>query len=293
MWMDSFVLVLFLPVWLLWALTCAAIPLRCPANCEIYGIHRNTINRLNQECPSTDTFIKCSTSIWLTANGSLNVAFDGDSSAQALNDSLNSQQPGRFFFHHTQITYYGGVSEILSYIRYSCFNQDDCSRQYAQTMGSQLLSYQYSNLDKSIRPLIYDPNANSEYNFFTSNLTCLVNDSTTIVPCNTSCYYYSGLFQEQLQCWPSTLVGMHVYTQNAMPAPENTTISFDYNCNIQAPICNEQNVYDNMKTIVEDFFRNPPYISSSQKCKTHQTAFAMMFIFVFRHFCDQFDHSQD
>ncbi|CAF1333803.1 unnamed protein product, partial [Rotaria sp. Silwood1] len=199
---------------------------------------RSSLNRLFQECSTTDTFVKCSTSIWLNANGTLHVAFDGDSSEQAINESIVADEPGLFFYHHTQVTFYANATEIHVYVRKSCFDRDDCSREFAKQMGDQLLGYQYAILSQQLRPLIYDPQARSEFEFSTKNLTCLIDNNATIGPCNTSCYYILGFSQEQHRCWPSTLVGLHVYTEKALPAPINTTISFDYSCNTRTAICN-------------------------------------------------------
>jgi hypothetical protein len=278
---SSFWAVLLLSFWLVSSSICVVTTRRCPANCRVNGMQRNALNRFDQECSTTDTFVKCSTSLWLTADGTLNVAFDGDSSAEAINESLNSQVPGQFFYYHTQLTFYANVSEILAYVRYSCFDIDDCSREFAHKMGNQLLSYQYAELNRRVRPLIYDPEAESEIEFSTANLACVIDNNGTVAPCNTSCYYLSGFSQEQHKCWPSTLVGLHVYTQNALPVPVNATISIDYSCNTRTPICNGPHVWLNVTTIVNDFFRSSSYISSSARYNKSQFGLVMLILCIF------------
>jgi hypothetical protein len=277
---GSFLMVLLISLWLVPSLVCADNMHQCPGNCRVDSLQRNTLYRLKQECPSTDAFIKCYTSVWLNVDGTVDVAFYSDSSSQEINESLNSTLTSELFYHHTQITYYGNVSEVRVNVRKSCFDTDECSRMYAIKMADQLLGYQYTELDRRVRPLIYDPTANSEFQFITNNLTCFVDNNNTQAVCNTSCFYLSGFSQVQHYCWAGTIVGLHVYTEYALPAPINSTISFDYNCNTRTSICNGPDVNDNITNIVTDFFLNPPYIASSSICSQGQLGFIVLTTFI-------------
>ncbi|CAF4031867.1 unnamed protein product [Rotaria magnacalcarata] len=202
---------------------------RCPSKCTITGLNRNSFHRLEQDCPNSESFVKCSTSLWLIANGTLIVSFDGDSSAQAINESLTPSLFHKFFYHHTQVTFYANVSETQVNVRNACFDQDDCSRMFARKIANQLLGYHYVQLEESIKPIIYDPIPNTEIQFFTPNLQCAIDSMSTAIPCNTTCYVLSSSIQEQRLCWLGSLVSLHVYTENPLPVPMNTTITFGYN----------------------------------------------------------------
>jgi hypothetical protein len=277
---GSFLMLILISFWLVPSLICVNNTHRCPAECRVASLQRNTLHRLEDECPSTNAFIKCSTSLWLNVDGTVDVTFSGDSSAQAINESLDSQLASELFYHHTQISYYGNVSEIRVNVRNSCFDIDECSRIYAKKMADQLLGYQYSELDQRVQPLIYDPTANSEFQFFTHNLTCFVDDNSTTAVCNTSCFYLSGFSQVQHYCWAGTIVALHIYTEYALPAPANSTISLDYNCNTRTSICNGPDVNVNITDIVTTFFLNPPYIASSSTCSKSQLVFVILIIFI-------------
>ena len=254
---------------------------RCPSNCRVNDLQRSSLDRLYHACPSIETFVKCSARLWLTDNGTLNVIFDGDSSAQAINESLNSNMSTQFLYHHTQVSFYDNVTETIAYVRHSCFDRDECSREFANKMSNLLLSYHYAELGRRIRPLIYDPTAKTEIQFLTNNLTCVVDNSETVAPCNTSCIYLSGISEVQRQCWPSTLVGVNIYTHDSLPVPINASISIDYSCNTRMPICNGPNVQLNVTTIVNDFFRNPPYIKPNGTRRNHPPGLAMFLILIF------------
>ncbi|CAF2015928.1 unnamed protein product [Rotaria magnacalcarata] len=236
---------------------------RCPSKCTITGLNRNSFHRLEQDCPNSESFVKCSTSLWLIANGTLIVSFDGDSSAQAINESLTPSLFHKFFYHHTQVTFYANVSETQVNVRNACFDQDDCSRMFARKIANQLLGYHYVQLEESIKPIIYDPIPNTEIQFFTPNLQCAIDSMSTAIPCNTTCYVLSSSIQEQRLCWLGSLVSLHVYTENPLPVPMNKTITFGYNCNTLSSLCNGPEILHNVTQIVRNFFNNPPYIQVS------------------------------
>ena len=148
-------------------LFCLSPTYKCPNRCKVGGMQYNTLSRLQVECPSTNTFFKCSTSLWLNINGTVDAIFDGDLSAPSLNNSLAQNVSDPDFYHHTQIQYYQNVPEIRVYIHHSCANQDDCSRTFAEKMADQLLGYQFTQLDQRVRPFIYDATAKSETKFST------------------------------------------------------------------------------------------------------------------------------
>ena len=242
----------------------------CPAKCTVAGVTRSSLSRLEHDCPSTDRFVKCSISLWLVSDGTLTVMFDGDSSAQAINESLTPSSFDRFFYHHTQVNFYANKSELNVNVRNACFNQDDCSRIFAQKMADQLLGYQFIQLQEKIRPLIYDPLANTEIQFFTTDLRCSIgHGGGNEIPCNTTCYIFSSSAIEQRSCWLGSLVGLHVYTEHDLPAPRNTSITFSYNCNTREPLCNGPDVLANVTHIVNNFFYDPPYNPKSIACSTY------------------------
>lgn len=258
--------------------------LRCPSKCTINGVNRNTFSRIKQDCPNMESFVKCSTSLWFVADGNLTISFDGDSSAQAINESLIPSSFNNFFYHHTQVIFHGNSSETKVNIRNACFRQDDCSRIFASKMAEQLFSYHYVDLEESIKPLIYDSLANTEIQYFTPNLRCAISNISTGISCNTTCYVLSTPKEEQRLCWLGTIVGLHIYTENPLPVPINTTITLSYNCNTRDPLCNGPETLQNVTEIVQNFFYNAPnahILNSSIKHKIHSHFSILIFSILF------------
>ncbi|CAF3925925.1 unnamed protein product [Rotaria sp. Silwood1] len=220
---------------------------RCPSKCTIVSLNRASLYRREQDCSNVESFVKCS-------------------ATQAINESLTPSLFDKFFYHHTQVTFYANVSETNVDIHNACFDKDNDSRIFAQKIANQLLGYRYVELEESIKLIIYDPHANTETQFFTPNLQYVIDNIGTAASCNITGYVLSSSISEQRLCWLGTLVSLHVYTENNLLTLINTTIALSYNCNTRGLLCNGPEMLQNVTEIVNKFFNNPPYIDQSDSC---------------------------
>ncbi|CAF3662530.1 unnamed protein product [Rotaria sp. Silwood1] len=155
---------------------------RCPSKCTIVSLNRASLYRREQDCSNVESFVKCS-------------------ATQAINESLTPSLFDKFFYHHTQVTFYANVSETNVDIHNACFDKDNDSRIFAQKIANQLLGYRYVELEESIKLIIYDPHANTETQFFTPNLQYVIDNIGTAASCNITGYVLSSSISEQRLCW--------------------------------------------------------------------------------------------